>query len=366
MDAKTYTWFVTQTELHSQQLLPNTVIQLLAGVFGVLGNSIVLLMYSRYIQDSTGSRYFIPILAVVDLAGCVSNVIEFHLEDTLQYFYPDLILCKACSFLMIMLGSLSALLIFVIALQRYLLICRPFGQQMTTGRRRVAIFVSVLLACAGATPAFHFAELRKFEVMNVTGILPSVCSFGYGSKVMLPYIGTLLFGSIITIICTVCVYIPVIRKIHKRFHSKTNQRKWGPRETSSAGMDTSVMVKTVSTKYEENFSEHVMRSTAESIPVKTIKTKKPYREQKNRYISIMFMTIIIVYIVSFVTSLITSVYETLNGKPENGDMLNMYYFFIRFNLLNHISNPYIYWFFDVKFRLELHNLFCQLHCRKRY
>lgn len=116
---------------YSDRLTLNTVIHLTEGVIGVFGNIIVLVMYSRYIADKNGTRYFIPALAVVDLMGCLSNVVQFQLDNTMRYTYPDVRLCKTLSFLMIMSGGLSAHLIFAIALQRYLMICRPFCQQMT-------------------------------------------------------------------------------------------------------------------------------------------------------------------------------------------------------------------------------------------
>lgn len=107
---------VRLSEEYSEQLLPNTVTHLIELAFGVFGNTIVLVMYSRYIADKSGTRYFIPILALVDLIGCLSNVTQFHLDNTMRFVYPSIHLCKTTSFLMIMSGGFSAHLILTIAL----------------------------------------------------------------------------------------------------------------------------------------------------------------------------------------------------------------------------------------------------------
>lgn len=93
------------SDQHSKQLLPNTVLELIFGAFGVSGNSIVLLMYTRFITDKSGTRYFIPILALVDLTGCVSSVTSFYLDNTMGYVYPSANLCKTMMFLIIMSGG---------------------------------------------------------------------------------------------------------------------------------------------------------------------------------------------------------------------------------------------------------------------
>lgn len=83
---------------YSDRLIPNTVIHLTEGAIGIFGNIIVLVMYSRYIADKNGTRYFIPVLAVVDLMGCLSNVVQFQLDNTMRYTYPDVHLCKTLFF----------------------------------------------------------------------------------------------------------------------------------------------------------------------------------------------------------------------------------------------------------------------------
>ena len=347
MDMENISWFAEQSELYSKQLLPNTVIQQITGVFGILGNIIVLLMYTRYIHDTKGTRYFIPILALVDLAGCISNVTKFQLEDTMRYFYANLWLCRALQFFMVLFGILSALMIFVIALQRYLLICRPLGPQMTIKRRRLTCLIAFVLAFGGAATSTPFIEVDVYKVENASA--PAICMFGTPS-VRTFYYGGLCVWTIITIIGTFCLYIPVIRRINKRFYFKNRNCP----EISTT--ETVMTVNTVSLENIKSSSVHPITAAVNETPSKTT-AQESTREKHTRKISIMFLVIIIVYVVSFIPPLITSVITAIYGIPDEGYRLNFYFIFIRFNLLNHISNPYIYWFFDINFREKLKKLF---------
>ena len=335
MDMENISWFAQQSELHSNHLLPNTVIQLIAGVLGILGNSIVLLVYTQYIHDTKGTRYFIPILALVDLAGCISNVTKFQQEDTMRYFYANLWLCRALQFSMVLCGILSALLIFVIALQRYLLICRPLGPQMTIKRRRLTFLITFVLAFGGAVPSIPFIETQLYEVENATATAPAICVFG-STIIGILYYGGLCLWTIINIIGTFCLYIPVIKRINKRFYFK--KRNFPKPSTTE----------TVFKENEQSPSVHHITAAEKEISSKA-KATHSTREKHTRKISIMFLVIIIVYVVSFLPPLITSVVTAIYGIPYEGYRLNFYVICIRFNLLNHISNPYIYWFFDTNF-----------------
>lgn len=219
---------------YSDRLIPNTVIHLTEGAIGIFGNIIVLVMYSRYIADKNGTRYFIPVLAVVDLMGCLSNVVQFQLDNTLRYTYPDVHLCKTLFFLMIMSGGLSAHLIFAISLQRYLMICRPFGQQMTRKYCRLAFVIFVIFSFGYAAPVLKFGGFNEIKIwlkrksgnVNRTfSITIGSCHFddgSHGPRVMVPYFGTLLVLSFMNIIATSGLYIPVTKTIYRTLSSNKN------------------------------------------------------------------------------------------------------------------------------------------------
>lgn len=146
---------------------------------------------------------------------------------------------------------------------------------------------------------------------------------------MVPYFGTLLFLTFINIIATSGLYIPVTRAIYRTLLTSNVQGK------GHGNKPTTI---------------HRAEQTA---------TQETSRKQKARKrISVMFLVIIIVYVVSYMTSLVTQIHTFVNPMYLTGLRLNIYYFFLRYNLLNHIANPYIYWFYDIKFRKELRRLCC--------
>lgn len=368
---------------YSDRLTPNTVIHLTEGAIGIFGNIIVLVMYSRYIADKNGTRYFIPVLAVVDLMGCLSNVVQFQLDNTMRYTYPDVHLCKTLFFLMIMSGGLSAHLIFAIALQRYLMICRPFGQQMTRKYCRLVFVIFVLFSFGYAAPVLKFGGLIEIKswLKSKTGNVTRTISFTIGSchfddgshgpRVMVPYFGTLLVLSFMNIIATSSLYIPVTKTIYRRLSSNKNR---GNRVSRMLDGDTPISSKdTHSTSVEEiKMSEIHQQSqnTKSKCSGPEIKAgpgiqsalQETDREQEARKrISVMFLIIIIIYVVSYLTSLTTQVYNFVTTEHMSGYRWNINMFCLRLNLLNHIANPYIYWFYDVKFRKELQKLCCKRH-----
>lgn len=368
---------------YSDRLIPNTVIHLTEGAIGIFGNIIVLVMYSRYIADKNGTRYFIPVLAVVDLMGCLSNVVQFQLDNTMRYTYPDVHLCKTLFFLMIMSGGLSAHLIFAISLQRYLMICRPFGQQMTRKYCRLAFVIFVLFSFGYAAPVLKFGGFNEIKIWlkRKSGNVNRTFSFTIGSchfddgshgpRVMVPYFGTLLVLSFMNIIATSGLYIPVTKTIYRTLSSNKNH---GNRVSRMLDGDTPISSK-------ETHSTSVEKIKMSEIPQQSQNTKSKCsgteikagpgiksalqetdREQKARKrISVMFLIIIIIYVVSYLTSLTTQVYNFVTTEHMSGYRWNINMFCLRLNLLNHIANPYIYWFYDVKFRKELQKLCCKRH-----
>ncbi|XP_061165642.1 somatostatin receptor type 5-like [Saccostrea echinata] len=341
----------TLSEEYSKQLLPNTIVQLIAATFGILGNCLVILMYTKYVKDKMGSRYFIPVLAVVDLVGSVSNATQFHLDNTMRYIYPDVFLCKMMSFLIVFTGGFSAHLILAIALQRYLIICRPFGQQMTQKLCRIAVLIIFLISVGYASPILKFNGIYKLRSLNTTGNYNiSFCHIDDGTdsfNVMIPYLGFLLFLSLINIFITFIFYVPVTKTIYDRLSPARRNRAKNVPDGKIVSKETQM------SDDGKNITKPKLQANDESM----VNGSPEQKARKN--ISVMFLVIIIVYIVSYLTSLVTQIHSFASTEERKGYIRNIYFFCLRFNLLNHIANPYIYWFYDLKFRNELRRICCR-------
>lgn len=222
-----------------------------------------------------------------------------------------------------------------------------------------------------------FIEIKRWlkrKTDNKTRIISFTtrsCHFddgSHGPRVMVPYFGTLLVLSFMNSIASSGLYIPVTKTIYRTLSSNKNH---GNRVSRMLDGDTPISSKdTHSTSIEKiKMSEIPQQSqnTKSKRPGPEIKAGpgikfalETDREQKARKrISVMFLIIIIVYVVSYLTSLTTQVYDFLSTERMSGYRWNIHMFCLRLNLLHHIANPYIYWFYDVKFRKELQKLCCK-------
>jgi hypothetical protein len=344
------------SEKYSDSLLPNTVVEMVEVLFGIVGNLVVLLVYTKYIQNKTVKRYFIPVLAVVDLVGCMSNAIYFYLHNTMQYVFPSVYLCKLLSLLRIMTGGLSAHLILVIALQRYLLICRPFGLQFTRKYCRVCILFFFVFSLGYSAPTLTFGDSRMITIgtgNDTQNISTSIC--GANRTEAVPFLGTLLFLSFLNIIVTCALYIPVTKTIYRKLSSSRQNRITNIPDANP----------NIETEGSESITMDTITGTRKTHkkvinnPEAYTKNDEQGKEMARKRFSIMLLAIIVVYVVSCLVSLAVHIYHFASGIKLSGYQLNIYLFCIRLNLLNHIANPYIYWFFDNKFRNELWRICCE-------
>lgn len=70
-----------ENQIAIEYSLPFTIILIVYMCLGVLGNSAVLYIYLRKFKSYSDGRFFIPVLAVVDMTACVVNC-SFHLSLT--------------------------------------------------------------------------------------------------------------------------------------------------------------------------------------------------------------------------------------------------------------------------------------------
>jgi hypothetical protein len=356
----------TLSQKYSDLVLPNTVVEMSEAVFGIVGNLVVLLVYTKYIQDKTVTRYFIPVLAVVDLVGCLSNVIYFYLTNTMKFVFPNNYTCKTFLFLRIMTAGLSAHLILVIALQRYLLICRPLGEQFNRKYCKMCILFVFIFSLGYSAPMLKVVEnhLDTFIIGNGTqNISISTCKIR--SSASAPYFGTVFLVFLINIAVTIGLYIPITKTIYQKLSSSRRNRKPEnvDQNIESEGGESTRMERV--TQMEDIPSQDAKRASIDK-PTASTKNGDHDKEKARIRFSVMFLIIIVVYIVSYLVTLAVHAQKSPSWmKQSNRYKINIYLFFARLNLLNHIANPYIYWFFDIKFRNELRRICCTDTCWRR-
>ena len=143
------------------QRIPLITVTILLFLIGFLGNLSVIVVYKLRLKKSDG-RYFIPYLAIADLSAATVTSLFMMILDFTEGFFPSDELCKAFQFLNWSTSQTAVFLLFIIAVHRYLSVCRPLNLGFTRLWRRVAIGLSVAFAYVLGLPLLAF--LRTYQV----------------------------------------------------------------------------------------------------------------------------------------------------------------------------------------------------------
>lgn len=140
-------------------------------VVGVVGNALVLLVYSMRYKRSP-ARVYILFLASVDFSICLFGL-PYHLIDlTHPYTYSDELSCQILTFIISNLFHMSIFGLIVVAVDRYLKICHPLGtfQVSYFGKKR-ACFAAVVTAVLLSWPYLILYGPSEMEApaTNLTG-----------------------------------------------------------------------------------------------------------------------------------------------------------------------------------------------------
>lgn len=203
---------------YSNALLASNVLTLVGAAVGIIGNIIIIGFYHFRIKDKS-ERYFIPALAAVDFSACIINAYGNTVLNADMFNFTEHFHCQVIWFLELFISGFSGHMVLIIALQRYLLICKPFGPHMTLRRKRAALLVTLLLTILYASPSWAMSgiktEKRVFMSKNITTTM-CVFVFDYTSSAI-AYSGILLFLTVANAIVCISLYLPIIRVIHRSF-----------------------------------------------------------------------------------------------------------------------------------------------------
>lgn len=149
------------------RLIPNDVILALYFVVGVVGNTIVLSVYTLRFQGQHRERYFVPFLALADLLACITCVtftfyLNFHQAD-----FRNETFCKVMWPLSAGTTFMSVFTLLVITIERYYKLCRPFHEL----RHRRIILLAILtmsVLIAAPSPLFFGTRATFVPERNLT------------------------------------------------------------------------------------------------------------------------------------------------------------------------------------------------------
>ncbi|XP_062603221.1 uncharacterized protein LOC134264996 [Saccostrea cucullata] len=219
----------------SQKFTASTILQCCYLVIGVLGNLLVISMYRFKMRGQNEDRFFIPVLAVVDLTGCLTSTSLSLTRNLFPVMFPSEVLCKLLFFSTSLTIISSLLLLLVISVQRYQKICRPFGWQMT-GRHKYCC-VAVTVCCAGllSVPVIFLYGNHPAHTANITGVNCGVGTGKHGDIAIYNYI--ILILECIAVGIMTYLYFLVGKRVFYSFKSmKSYKRNFSISKNSNAAV----------------------------------------------------------------------------------------------------------------------------------
>lgn len=340
-----------------ETLIPVSVILGIYVILGALGNGVVLFIYQRKFQTSTEGRFFIPILAVADLVACVVNC-ACHLSETMHpvMYYSD-IGCKINRYLCMITTGTSIFFLLLIAIFRYLKICKHSERQVYLKWEKISVIIIILFVLIISLPSFVFfgsaqvisedGELTGYRCTGVSGGEPML-ALAFNISLLVVVVSVMIVMSIL--------YFLICRVVFTKAKSgvQTNKLTVDSRvhvvvdnETKSESLST---VMTISACDQEIVKQK---------PVDRKPQKSSKRKVKKSRITVIFIVITIVFAISFIPKLAMMVLESKNADfwiTLSDNELAKYMFLYSIYIFNNFINPFIYGFLDKRFQSELKKL----------
>ena len=430
-------------------------------IVGLIGNSFVLYIY-KIKFNRTSARTYILCLALLDFLVCCVGLPYHTLDLThlLTYYHTEV--CRALSFLSGAVNLGSVFVLMVVAVDRYLKICRPLKKQVVDfGNRRacaIAIITAIIISIPNAILYGESSVETSANGFNLTGIECFIDDEYAETTFAVAYLGFYFLVFIICVLTLIILYTFICREIYRNqaFHSQDASSKCvclscasandldtdsdysvdqtdvltmatmsavvseddrldathavehldiikeepyigrgdnfnskneaaKSEEVKNHGATESLLRKPeraktrVSTKVDSPVSKkrstkYESRKQSKHKSVKPLKsnalvrhTSKGATEKHTRKITLMMLTITVVFIISYLPFIIISLADSLDSEYWK-DMPEGIAVFVdvmlRFYLINNMANAIIYSFWDERFRRECIIIIRKLFCCK--
>ena len=351
---------------------------------GVIGNSAVLYIYLVKFRNYGESRFYVPPLAAIDLVTCIVNCSILISWVSSPIRHGTDIECKIKSFLCMATIMASIIILLLIAVDRYLKICRSFGKQIDLRWKKRSIGLTIIAAMILSLPflVFNGAVEHTYPGTNVTARNCWEVDYGVPEAAMFFY-GLYLLIVIAELIAMSVLYFCICRRILNSKHFKahyegedsshtpdklTNSSNCDAESTKLNGdtrsIDTSVRYNPHAGEIRSS-SPHAYRKgslgPSQSISINTLQRGMSHVKKIPRSrLTIMFLLITIVFAISFIPRVVIMVLESM-GDTFSGISKGLAIFleFLKtVYIANNFTNPFFYSCLDKKFQMELRKLFC--------
>ncbi|XP_060079506.1 orexin/Hypocretin receptor type 1-like [Ylistrum balloti] len=330
-------------------LLPHSILLVVYFIVCVLGNMAVIYIYQIRFHHNTDGRFFMPYLAGMDMLACFVGCATSLLINFNPVLYPSNVLCKVSYALCYFFSTSSALMLSVIAAQRFLKICRPFKFQMSGRRKGFGIVIIIVVSSGMSVPAFvtfGISSIRNTS-MNITGQYCASINVN-GSNMT-----SLVYNCTVSAICVInmCFLCTLYTRIGNKLR-EMRQRRLQRIATREKWSDADV------------FTSETEKNSVNTLDKQRRHTSKNVTEMGNQ-VTLMYFIITFAFSVFFIPTFVTILWDIIDVNPwlTKGDA---YVVGFRFSytvfIINYLINPLVYSLFDSDFRGELQKLiprFCR-------
>ncbi|XP_052771513.1 G-protein coupled receptor 84-like [Mya arenaria] len=151
-------------------LLPLAAILALFCLLGIIGNTIVIVVFS-FSPEYRGTNFktFVICLGITDLLSCVTLMPAEIIKTRNYFWFPSPVTCKVKCFFNVFAMTSAALVLLVICIDRYRKVCQPLKKQIWPGLA-VKILVAVLtFSFMVSLPAPVMCGIQQSNKTNIYG-----------------------------------------------------------------------------------------------------------------------------------------------------------------------------------------------------
>ncbi|KAH3707883.1 D(1A) dopamine receptor-like [Dreissena polymorpha] len=394
-------------------VLPVTIFVGIEVAVGFVGNLFVLYVFLfRY--HACNFRYFVLCLAFLDFISTLTTMPGEIITQQNWYAYPFPVLCKVKSFFNVYTVTGEAVCLCIIAIDRYLKVCKPFGWQI---HPRPALFLCgciLVVAVAMAIPVSFLwgvsSHIETYKNMSVNVIVCEKDKKYVNSDAPFIYVTTIEVIISICLLVMFSLYIFVAKKLilgKSRFQRRTGSQRAtcssdqcssaekalsSDRTRSEDGycstsddlttndLDGKINVEQPSnnsTKSNDLCNEVVIEiedvsvvttnrgnpgkigeNASTTIEVAIVLQREDYvnRVRQKTLIMLILTTVFIITAILYLTLLafISRSDDILRHMDDHGK--SAYFFFFRLVFINHVINPIVYGCLDEQFKKVLSDI----------
>mgnify|MGYP002153710852 CR=1 FL=1 len=405
---------------YAHALLPFAIIMGIFCVVGVLGNGLVITIFSvSHEYRNTNFRVFVISLGIIDMLSCIT-LLPAEIFKTKHYFSFNPMPCKVKCFFNIFAMNAAAYVLLVICVDRYRKVCQPLKRQIYPELAGKILAFVIFAALVLSIPAPIMCGIQKENVTTAENatIVVQVCSAEekyHHSILRYVYKLGLSITLFIVAFSFIIMYIMIVKAIirHRRQRSHGDSIRFESSKpkplTTDKGTDniyvrvhlvicpngcteTNHLIKVPSvencklklTGVDMKMKRHQSTSSVTSSSSKSrfrlwrsgsdvsFRSKSLQDRSLARtttrfpYKTLIWLTLTLIFIVTFFLNACLS-FLTLNGHKFSPMNMMWFQVFFRLYYVNHVINPVVYAVLDKRFKSSCKRLFIRvkkmvLHC----